>query len=208
MKNLLTHLLQLVSTILAADFATGLFHWLEDAYVGVETPLVGKIIAKPNILHHHYPSAIGRHSWWKTSRELILASLGIIGIAALFGHLNWEIVLFSLLVGNSNEFHKWAHRTRGDNGPVIAFLHRLALLQGARHHSRHHTDPKDSHYCTITVVLNPLLDRARFWARLEGLLARALGWQRRVDTSVRGFGPGPAWLGEFRPNPKPQTDGG
>ena len=121
------------------------------------------------------------------------------GAAALMGHLNWMVVLFALLVGNSNEFHKWAHRRSSENGPVIAFLHRFGLLQGARHHARHHTDPKDSHYCTISVLLNPILDRIGFWGWLEKLVLKTLGWKRRVDTSVRGFGPGPAWLAEFRP---------
>src|SRR5581483_222146 len=198
MKTLLTTILQFLGTILAADFATGLFHWLEDAYAREDTPVIGKIIAKPNILHHHYPHAMARHSWWKTSRELMLAALGIVVVAALLGYFSWEIVLFALLVGNSNEFHKWAHRNRAENGPVISFLHRFHLLQGTRHHAMHHTDPKDSHYCTITELLNPILDGTRFWSKLEGLLEKTLGWKRRVDTSVRGFGPGPDWIAEFR----------
>ena len=199
MKTLLIHLLHFLGTVLAADFATGFFHWLEDTYAREDTPLIGNIIAKPNIVHHHYPSAMARHSWWKTSRELILGSIGIVAVAALLGHFSWEIVLFALLVGNSNEFHKWAHRRSSENGPVISFLHRTGLLQGARHHALHHTDPKDSHYCTITVLLNPILDRIGFWAKLENGMDRILGWKRRMDTSVRGFGPGPAWLTDFRP---------
>ena len=34
--------------------------------------------------------------------------------------------------------------------------------------------------------------------RMEWALARTVGLERRPDTSVRGFGPGPAWLAEYR----------
>jgi len=71
-------------------------------------------------------------------------------------------------------------------------------LQTARHHACHHTDPKNSHYCTMTNVLNPVLDRMGFWNGMEWALARAVRLERREDTSVRGHGPGPAWLEQYR----------
>jgi ubiquitin-conjugating enzyme E2 variant len=74
----------------------------------------------------------------------------------------------------------------------------MKILQSAKHHALHHTDPKNSHYCTITNVLNPVLDRLYFWDSLETVLAKTIGIRRQPDTSVRGFGPGPAWLGEFQ----------
>jgi hypothetical protein len=46
--------------------------------------------------------------------------------------------------------------------------------------------------------LNPILDGLQFWNALEWLLARATGLQRREDTSLRGHGPAPAWLAEYR----------
>ncbi len=50
----------------------------------------------------------------------------------------------------------------------------------------------------MTNVLNPVLDGIRFWDGLEWALARTVGMQRRPDTSVRGHGPGPEWLVEYR----------
>jgi hypothetical protein len=47
-------------------------------------------------------------------------------------------------------------------------------------------------------VLNPVLDRIQFWDRLEWLLAKTIGLRRQPDTSVRGFGPGPAWLKDYQ----------
>ncbi len=52
MKTTFLFLLKFVLTVLAADFVAGMIHWLEDAYVREDTPLVGKYVARPNIVHH------------------------------------------------------------------------------------------------------------------------------------------------------------
>ena len=198
MKTACLILLKFVATVFLADFVAGLIHWLEDAYVREDTPLIGKRIARPNIVHHHFPRYMVRHTWLQTSWDLALASAALVIVAWLAGLLTWEVWLFAILSANANELHKWEHRTRKENGRLISFLQDIRLLQTARHHARHHTDPKNSHYCTITNVLNPVLDGVRFWDGLEWLLARTIGLVRREDSSVRGHGPGPAWLAEYR----------
>jgi len=198
---LLKTLIKIVGIVLAADFVGGFVHWLEDAYIREDTPLLGKHVARPNIVHHHFPRFMTRFSWWYTSRDLVLISAAMVGVAWCFGLLTWEVWLSALLLANANEFHKWEHRTRKENGRIISFLQDIKLLQTARHHALHHTDPKNSHYCTTTNVLNPMLDGLRFWAGLERLLERTTGLKRREDTSVRGNGPGPAWLEEYRRQP-------
>lgn len=42
MNDFLILLLQAIGVILAADFASGIIHWLEDAYVREHTPVVGR----------------------------------------------------------------------------------------------------------------------------------------------------------------------
>ncbi len=198
MKITLIILLQIVLTVLAADFAAGFMHWTEDAYVREDTPLVGKYIARPNIVHHHLPRDMVRNSWWESAALLVGVSATVVAGAWCLGVLTWQVWLFALLSANANEFHKWEHRTRAENGRVITFLQKIHVLQDARHHARHHTDPKNSHYCTTTAVLNPILDGVQFWNGLEWLLAHTFGLQRREDTSLRGHGPTPAWLAEYR----------
>jgi len=198
MKTALAILIKLFVTVFAADFVAGFIHWLEDAYVREDTPLIGKYVARPNIVHHHYPRFMTRHNWWQTSADLAIVSAVLVGVAWCFGLLTWEVCLFAILSANANEFHKWEHRTRKENGWLISFLQDMRILQTAKHHARHHTDPKNSHYCTITIWLNPVLDGLRFWDGLEWLLARTIRLERREDTSVRGHGPGPAWLAEYR----------
>ncbi len=111
--------------------------------------------------------------------------------------MTWHVWLFATLTANANEFHKWEHRTRKENGRVISFLQDIRILQTSRHHAKHHTDPKNSHYCTTTNFLNPMLDGLRFWDGLELLLDKTTGLKRQPDTSVRGHGPGPAWLKNY-----------
>ena len=195
-------LAKIVGTVLAADFVGGLVHWLEDAAVREDTPLLGKSVGRPNIIHHHFPRFMTRFSWWFTSQGVV-SGLGddrCFGTWC-FGVLTWQVWLFAVLAANANELHKWEHRTRKDNGRVMSFLQDIRIVQTAKHHALHHTDPKNSHYCTTTNVLNPILDGIRFWGGLEWLLEWTTGLKRREDTSVRGHGPGPAWLEDYRRQP-------
>ena len=198
MKILLVILLKTAVAVLAAELVAGAVHWFEDAYVREDTPIFGPLMARPNIVHHHFPRYFTRNSWWESSRDLVGLSAALLAGAWYLGLLSWPVWLFAILSANANEIHKWTHRTPAENGKLITFLQKIGLVQTARHHALHHTDPKNSHYCTVTNVLNPVLDGIRFWDRLEWLLARTIGLRRREDTSVRGHGPGPEWLQDYR----------
>lgn len=193
--------LRIIRTVFAAEFLSGFVHWFEDAYVREDTPIIGRHLARANIVHHHHPRHMTKFNWWHSSWDLCCLSALIVIVAWLLGVLNWEVWLFAIIGANANELHKWAHRTRAENGRVISFLQDIRVLQTGRHHARHHTDPKNSHYCTVTNFLNPVLDGVRFWEGLEWLLAKTVGLRRREDTSVRGHGPGPAWLQEYQRSP-------
>lgn len=198
MNDLITLSLQAAGVILAADFVAGLVHWAEDAYIRENTPWLGTWIGRPNIVHHHLPRRMARHTWWESNRELLLAMGLMVIIAALLGCLTWQVWLFALVGGNANEVHKWSHRTRRENGAFITLLQDVRLLQTQHHHAVHHTNPKEVNYCPITNALNPVLDALRFWEGLEWLLARTLGLKRQPDSSVPGQGTVPEWIVEMR----------
>jgi ubiquitin-conjugating enzyme E2 variant len=40
-------IVELIGAVLAADFLSGLFHWLEDAYGREDWPITGRLITKP-----------------------------------------------------------------------------------------------------------------------------------------------------------------
>ena len=184
----------LAAAVLVADFAVGVFHWIEDAYLREDCPVLGELIARPNVLHHYRPRHFLRKSWMASCWDLWVLSGLVVAIAWGLDRLTPAVWLFAILAGNANQIHKWAHRSRRENGPWINLLHDLRILQGPKHHAIHHTDPKSTHYCVITEFLNPVLERMRFWTRLECGLRKAFGIRRRSDTSNRRHGFTPDWV--------------
>jgi hypothetical protein len=176
--------LEFIGVVFAADFVAGFIHWVEDAYGHEDTPIIGKWFIQANLLHHREPRAFVKKNWWQSSWDLTLAAAVLVLATWLLGCLHWPVILFALLSANANEIHKWAHRTPRENGRVITWLQRLQLVQNTRHHAKHHTNPKDSNYCTITNFLNPILDGAHFWEGCEFVLLHTIGLRCRIDPTV------------------------
>ncbi len=177
-------LVKVVACVFVADFLSGFFHWLEDAYGQEHWPITGKSITKPNILHHHEPAYFTRHSWLKSADLLLVIGAVVLLVAWLLNNLTWEVLLVVAIGANANEIHKWAHRTRRENGRLISFLQDVGVLQSRSHHARHHRAHKDTHYCVVTNYLNPLLEAAGLRPFLERLILFVLGVERRPDPSV------------------------
>lgn len=198
MTKILIVLLQVLLVVMIADFVAGAVHWVEDAYVREDTPLIGSFIGRANVIHHHLPRFMTRNNWWQSSWDLLAFSGVIVFVAWRLQLLNWQVWLFAAISANANEVHKWSHRTRRENGRVITFLQNVRVLQTPAHHAVHHTNPKNVRYCPVTNLVNPILDRLRFWDGVEWLLAKTIGLNRRPDTSLPGNGPVPAWLQPLR----------
>ncbi|MFN7532523.1 MAG: fatty acid desaturase CarF family protein [Gemmatimonas sp.] len=176
--------LQIIAVWLVTDFLSGVFHWLEDAYGNPSWPIIGRHVTKPNILHHYAPRAFVTNSWFLSSRLLLAICAGLTALTLALGVFNWMIALSMVLGLNANQVHKWSHRSRRENGPVVRLLQRLHLIQSPSHHHRHHVLGKDSHYCVFTDFLNPILDGVGFWRGLERLIARVFGVARRDDEAM------------------------
>ena len=170
--------------VLLADFISGLVHWAEDAYARKDTPVVGKWIGQANIEHHIHPRAFVSRSWWASSWDLVTVSSLVVLGAWWMALLSWQVWLFAMVTSNANQIHKWAHRAPHENGRIVTWLQKVKLLQTQRHHAKHHSGQKDSHYCSVTNFLNPILEELEFWKLLERFNARVLGLKRRVDPSV------------------------
>lgn len=173
-----------IGTILLADFVSGAVHWAEDAYVRKDTPIVGKLVANANIEHHEKPRAFVPRSWWSSSWDLVALSALLVAVAWATGNLTWQVWLFACISANANQFHKWSHRAPHENGWLITKLQQLKLLQTQRHHAKHHQGTKTSHYCSITNVVNPVLDELEFWGAVEKFLKKIFGLNRRSDHTV------------------------
>mgnify|MGYP001162881743 CR=1 FL=1 len=167
-------LVEILAVVAAADLISGVVHWWEDRYAKLDGgPL--QQVAVDNLRHHARPREFLAKGYWASSWDLWLLGALAVGASALLGAFSWHVLLFALLVANANQVHKWAHRTREENGWLVGTLQRLHLLQTARHHSRHHQGSRDSHYCVLTNFLNPLLEEIQLWRRLERLAARLFG---------------------------------
>lgn len=155
--------MQIIICLLIADFLTGFFHWLEDTYATKSWPLK---IGINNIEHHKQPGLMGRMGDF-ISRNAIPALLAII-----FGPVLWFIgipiswiIFISLFAALGNEVHAWNHRAK--NNLFITYLQEAALVQTKQQHAKHHKYPYDKCYCTLTNILNPLLDHFQVWSRME-----------------------------------------
>ncbi len=172
---------QVLAVWALTDFLSGVFHWLEDAYGKPTWPVVGRHVTKPNILHHYVPRAFVTNSWFLSSRLLLAICTGIAAVTVAMGVFNWMIALAMGLGVNANQVHKWSHRSRRENGPLVTLLQRLQFVQSPAHHQRHHLQGKDSNYCVLTNFLNPVLDGLGFWRGAEWLIRRVFGVARRND---------------------------
>lgn len=170
---------QIVACVLLADLLSGLVHWLEDAYGREDLPVVGELVTRRNNLHHQDPAYFARFSYWHSSWLLIALCATAGGVAALCGAFTWQLGVVLVLCANANQVHKWTHRPRSRNGRVVGWLMDARLIQSQRDHALHHRGEETTHYCVLTPHLNPLLERLGLWRRLERLVARVTGVERR-----------------------------
>lgn len=175
--------LKILATWLVVDFISGVVHWCEDSYGSPATPFVGRHITRPNLLHHFRPRAFVGNNWYGSSKLLVAACLASLAVAYVMGHLSPMVVLAAALGANANQVHKWSHRTTAENGRLVSLAQRIGLVQSPRHHHQHHVDGKDSHYCVLTNLLNPVLDGLGFWRGVEWLL-RQVGIEKRNDDAM------------------------
>lgn len=78
---------------------------------------------------------------------------------------NWWLV--------SQEFHKWAHMKTPP--PIVKGLQDKGVILSRREHGLHHSSPFEEHYCILTGVCNPLLDKTKFFRHLENLVFKLTG---------------------------------
>ncbi len=171
--------------LLLADFVSGVVHWMQDAYGKESWPLVGKYIFSPNVEHHFHPRRFTKSSFLKRNRIVGIIVICIALVVMVSGGLNWMWLEFLVVSFLANEIHCWTHRSKRENGPVITWLQRYRIIQTPKMHAIHHTDPKNCSYCAITNFVNPVLDRMRFFERVEQVILALTGIKRNVDPSVK-----------------------
>lgn len=184
---------------LLADFVAGLVHWLADRHFDPQTPVVGPLLIAPFRAHHDDPLSITHHDLCEvlgnnalvalpTAAALLWIPFPPTAFGAFLVGLGLAGTLAAVL---TNLFHAWAHAPRPPR--LARWLQRHRLVLTPSQHARHHRASHDQAYCVTSGWLNPLLDRTRFFARLD---ARLVGRHdtrlfTRHDTRLVGRPDGP-----------------
>jgi ubiquitin-conjugating enzyme E2 variant len=169
----------LFAGLLAADFVSGVGHWLFDRCLSETTPLLGPLAVRAFREHHADPQALLSHGFVELNGETALAMLPLLGVAAALpdpgsgraaAFVHVALVSMAALLVATNSLHRLAHARRAPR--LAARLQRAGLLLSPVHHARHHAAAHDRAYCITVGWWNPLLDRVGFFAALERALAR------------------------------------
>lgn len=159
----------------SADLVSGLVHWAADTYGTRQTPFFGPKFIAPFREHHVDPLAITRHDFVEANGDNCMCALVAMMPAYLLLPMRGEpwalaagtyVLLLSLAVLLTSLAHGWAH-AGGDAPRLVKWCQKIGLLLSPEHHATHHQRPHKTHYCITNGWLNPLLDRTRFFRRLE-----------------------------------------
>lgn len=159
---------------LAADFVSGMVHFLADNFGNPDTPILGRVFIFPFREHHVDAKAITHHSFAETNGANCLVSLPIMiyfyYASAPVADLTFRFFMlcFFMSIFLTNQIHKWAHM---DHPPaLVAFLQRCHLILPRDHHSVHHTAPFDKYYCITNGWLNAPLSSIHFFEAVKRVL--------------------------------------
>ena len=170
--------------ILIADFLTGLFHWFEDTYGDPGFPILGPLVFEPNLLHHEQPMKFTMSGFCLRNYQSWLIAAATCSVVYLLGVFSWHVALVGFLAGMGNEVHVWTHK----RGPCwIRLLQEMGIIQHPRQHAKHHKAPFDSHFCTLTNAMNPVLELVHFWRGLEWVISLFGFPTKRMSESRRGL---------------------
>ena len=183
----LMFVVKLFLLILLTDLVTGFVHFWIDQYGHEEMPILGSTVIKNNINHHKNPMDMTKRSYWSlTGSSWILGFVILLFWVLAFRKLHWEVLFFVLYGAQGNIIHKWAHRTKSQNGYVITLLQKWKIIPDKHQHRHHHKSPFDTYFCVQTVFLNPILEKIRFWEGVVWLFTK-LGYPPSVGSQMRGI---------------------
>ncbi|XP_065191765.1 plasmanylethanolamine desaturase 1-like [Sycon ciliatum] len=192
MANPIWVLTYMLGGILAADFLSGVVHWLCDSYGSVNMPVFGKAFIRSFREHHVDPTAITRHDVIECNADSCMTMVPVLGFMCYnFALYDDDIIqpryhLFVLLswlaffVAFTNQFHKWSH-TYGEVPKWVEVLQDYHVILPKKHHKVHHVAPHATYFCITTGWLNHPLEYIGFWTAIEAGIQLTTGYRARED---------------------------
>ncbi len=175
---------QFVAGWLVADLGSGVIHWAQDRYGSPRWPLVGSIV-RDTIRHHRKPRGFLSKGVLARSGRMFGFAVAVGTAALLIGAPIAFTAALALGIFVSNEVHAAAHARPSELPGWVRRLQRAGVVQSPLHHAAHHRALKNVNFCTLTDWTNPVLERVRFWRRLEALIRLSRGIRTRRDPVVR-----------------------
>ncbi len=188
-----TTLFWLVIGYIAADFMSGLVHWIGDTWGDPSMPVVGQYFIRPFREHHVDQTAITRHDFVQTNGANCLATVVVLlptVLLAWSSQATWVnaffVFIFAMTVGvfGTNQFHKWSHLSSERRPWIIRWLQSGKLILDPVHHSKHHAAPYNTYYCITVGWLNPILAKMKFFQGVEWLVTKVTGALPRKNDIV------------------------
>jgi len=162
-------LLTIIFAVVLGDLGTGKFHWAVDNYGFLETPIFGSVCAAFQG-HHKTPWTITFRSFANNVYKIGFGTIPVLVGLLVTPSIDPLVRLFSTLFVTfwmlSQELHKYAHM-RQSPSPLIKSLQDRNIILTRKEHGLHHNSPYEGHYCILTGMCNPFLDRTHFFRRLE-----------------------------------------
>jgi len=168
--------LALLTSMVAADFFSGMVHWACDTWGTVETPVFSAFIRSFRE-HHVDPMAITRHDYIEANGDTCLLTIPVLILLSLvkinFAHTG-ELFIFTFLAGAAfwvaitNQIHKWSHTLRPPS--YVQFLQDSNFILSRKVHNIHHQQPFDRYYCITTGWLNPIFNSVNYWGTMEAAI--------------------------------------
>jgi sterol desaturase/sphingolipid hydroxylase (fatty acid hydroxylase superfamily) len=156
---------------IAGDLLSGIVHWGLDNYFSTKTPIIGPTLVKAFRDHHTDEQLICRKSLVENlghtciAADLLLVAL-LIAPAVWFSVFSLGVILAGVL---TNLIHRLAHAQKVSR--LVRALQKARILLSPEHHQHHHTSPYQTNYCITAGWWNPVLEKVKFFARMEKMLA-------------------------------------
>ncbi len=170
-NNILSYIAVIIGSIILGDFSTGVFHWSVDNYGSIKTPIFGSVCVAFQG-HHESPWTITFRSFANNVYKICYGTIPALIILSVFTNIDPMVRTFFSLYINwwliSQEFHKYSHMRKAPK--IIKYLQDWGIILSKKEHGLHHTSPFEAHYCILTGICNPLLDRTNFFRYLERII--------------------------------------
>lgn len=175
----------------AADFFSGLLHWLFDTWGSSDSLFWGEYIVKSFREHHTRPHLILKRNWIESNGVPIMVVVSVHIVYTIFiedrlipisqsVHMSMFLFCFYFMMAVSNEIHKLCHYPK-KCGYFVETLRFFKIIPSVADHKKHHTFPFDDNYCLATGWMNPILRKIEFWRRLEKLITMLTGMKPRQE---------------------------